>query len=78
MEAPERVVYHNSHWLYVTLNKFVCRVAYEFPRDLLCMVKHTSASSTIYYQSTIMQFFLFLLVQSFYDDKSSYKPVPRL
>ena len=21
VEAPERVVYHNSHWLYVTLNK---------------------------------------------------------
>ena len=35
VEAPERVVYHNSHWLYVTLNKFVSRVAYEFPRFIM-------------------------------------------
>ena len=63
IEAPEKVVYHNSYWLHLTLNKFVCRVAYEFPTYLLCMVKHTSASSTIYvifhYQYTFMQFSFF-------------------
>ena len=84
IEAPEKVVYHNSYWLHVMLNKFVCRVAYEFLRYLLCMLKHPSASSTIYvifhYQSTFMHYaiFLFLLVQSLCDDKRSYKPVSRL
>ena len=44
IEAPEKVVYHNSHRLYLMLNKFVCRVAYEFPRYYLCMFKHISVA----------------------------------
>ena len=78
VEAPERVVYHNSHWLYVTLNKFVCRVAYEFPRYYLCMIfTYASVARNISLSIYLYAIFLFLLVQSFYDDKSSYKPFSR-
>ena len=44
IEAPEKFVYRNSYWLYLTLSKFVCRVAYEFPRYYLFMFKHISVA----------------------------------